>query len=140
MVFELANYYDKLFLRGTPMKFPGGFNIQQMMKQAQVMQEKMQKEMEELRVDASATGAGRVGLRWRAAATLRAARGHLLKAAQALQLLLASGEDERVAAQMAAQLYVLVRKHGHNCIDDHGQTLTKPEIRAHRHPPGRVIV
>jgi hypothetical protein len=24
------------------MKFPGGFNIQQMMKQAQVMQEKMQ--------------------------------------------------------------------------------------------------
>jgi len=34
------------------MKFPGGFNIQQMMKQAQVMQEKMQKEMEELRVDA----------------------------------------------------------------------------------------
>jgi len=38
------------------MKFPGGFNIQQMMKQAQVMQEKMQKEMDELRVDASAGG------------------------------------------------------------------------------------
>src|SRR5512141_1261227 len=38
------------------MKFPGGFNIQQMMKQAQVMQEKMQKEMEELRVEASAGG------------------------------------------------------------------------------------
>ena|SRR5258705_7795045 len=38
------------------MKFPGGFNIQQMMKQAQVMQEKMAKEMEELRVDASAGG------------------------------------------------------------------------------------
>jgi hypothetical protein len=38
------------------MKFPGGFNIQQMMKQAQVMQEKMQKEMKELRVDASAGG------------------------------------------------------------------------------------
>jgi DNA-binding YbaB/EbfC family protein len=38
------------------MKFPGGFNIQQMMKQAQVMQEKMSKEMEELRVDASAGG------------------------------------------------------------------------------------
>ena len=33
------------------MKFPGGFNIQQMMKQAQVMQEKMQKEMEELRAE-----------------------------------------------------------------------------------------
>ena len=38
------------------MKFPGGFNIQQMMKQAQVMQEKMQKEMEDLRVEASAGG------------------------------------------------------------------------------------
>jgi DNA-binding YbaB/EbfC family protein len=42
--------------RYEAMKFPGGFNIQQMMKQAQVMQEKMQKEMEELRVDASAGG------------------------------------------------------------------------------------
>ncbi|HKZ81708.1 MAG TPA: YbaB/EbfC family nucleoid-associated protein [Pyrinomonadaceae bacterium] len=38
------------------MKFPGGFNIQQMMKQAQQMQERMQREMEELRVDASAGG------------------------------------------------------------------------------------
>jgi DNA-binding YbaB/EbfC family protein len=38
------------------MKFPGGFNIQQMMKQAQAMQEKMQKEMDELRIDASAGG------------------------------------------------------------------------------------
>jgi DNA-binding YbaB/EbfC family protein len=42
--------------RCKAMKFPGGFNIQQMMKQAQVMQEKMQKEMEELRVEASAGG------------------------------------------------------------------------------------
>ena len=38
------------------MKFPGGLNIQQMMKQAQAMQEKMQREMEELRVEASAGG------------------------------------------------------------------------------------
>ena len=38
------------------MKIPGGFNMQQMMKQAQQMQERMQKEMEELRVDASAGG------------------------------------------------------------------------------------
>lgn len=38
------------------MKFPGGFNMQQMMKQAQAMQEKMQKEMEEMRVEASAGG------------------------------------------------------------------------------------
>jgi nucleoid-associated protein EbfC len=38
------------------MKFPGGFNMQAMMKQAQQMQEKMHKEMEEMRVDASAGG------------------------------------------------------------------------------------
>ena len=38
------------------MKFPGGLNIQQMMKQAQVMQEKMSKEMEEMRAEASAGG------------------------------------------------------------------------------------
>ena len=38
------------------MKFPDGFNIEQMMKQAQSMQQKMQKEMDELRVDASAGG------------------------------------------------------------------------------------
>jgi nucleoid-associated protein EbfC len=38
------------------MKFPGGLNIQQMMKQAQAMQEKMSREMEELRVEASAGG------------------------------------------------------------------------------------
>ena len=38
------------------MKFPGGFNIEQMMKQAQSMQQKMQKEMDELRVEASAGG------------------------------------------------------------------------------------
>ena len=38
------------------MKFPGGFNMQAMMKQAQQMQERMAKEMEELRVDASAGG------------------------------------------------------------------------------------
>ena len=38
------------------MKFPGGFNIEGMMKQAQQMQQKMQKEMDELLVDASAGG------------------------------------------------------------------------------------
>ena len=38
------------------MKFPGGFNMQQMMKQAQQMQEKMAKEMEEMHVEASAGG------------------------------------------------------------------------------------
>jgi DNA-binding YbaB/EbfC family protein len=38
------------------MKFPGGLNIQQMMKQAQQMQERMSKEMDELRVEASAGG------------------------------------------------------------------------------------
>ena len=39
------------------MKFPGGgFNPQQMMKQAQQMQEKMMKEMEALVVDASVGG------------------------------------------------------------------------------------
>jgi nucleoid-associated protein EbfC len=38
------------------MKLPGGMNIQQMMKQAQKMQEEMAKEMEALRVDATAGG------------------------------------------------------------------------------------
>jgi hypothetical protein len=38
------------------MKFPGGLNIQQMMKQAQQMQERMSKEMDELRVEASSGG------------------------------------------------------------------------------------
>jgi DNA-binding YbaB/EbfC family protein len=38
------------------MKFPGGFNMEQMMKQAQSMQQKMQKEMDELQVEASAGG------------------------------------------------------------------------------------
>ena len=38
------------------MKFPGGMNIQQMMKQAQQMQEKMAQEMEKLVVDATAGG------------------------------------------------------------------------------------
>ena len=38
------------------MKFPGGMNIQQMMKQAQAMQEKLAKEMEAMVVDASAGG------------------------------------------------------------------------------------
>ena len=38
------------------MKFPGGMNIQQMMKQAQAMQDKMAKEMEAMTVDASAGG------------------------------------------------------------------------------------
>ena len=52
-VTELSNL-DSREVRA--MKFPGGLNIQQMMKQAQVMQEKMQKEMQELLVDASAGG------------------------------------------------------------------------------------
>src|ERR1700681_2986870 len=43
-------------VRIAKMKFPGGLNIQGMMKQAQQMQEKMAREMEELRVDASAGG------------------------------------------------------------------------------------
>jgi nucleoid-associated protein EbfC len=38
------------------MKLPGGMNLQQMMKQAQKMQEAMAKEMESLRVDATAGG------------------------------------------------------------------------------------
>jgi DNA-binding YbaB/EbfC family protein len=38
------------------MKLPGGMNMQQMMKQAQKMQEAMAKEMEALRVDATAGG------------------------------------------------------------------------------------
>src|ERR1051325_253954 len=64
VAFTFNESYDEFLLLRTnqierevfDMKFPGGFNIQQMMKQAQVMQEKMQKEMEDLRVDASAGG------------------------------------------------------------------------------------
>jgi nucleoid-associated protein EbfC len=43
------------FLRSV-MKLPGGMNLQQMMKQAQKMQEQMMKEMETLRVDSTAGG------------------------------------------------------------------------------------
>lgn len=47
------------------MKFPGGgFNPQQMMKQAQQMQDKMMKEMEALVVDAS-VGGGAVSVQMR---------------------------------------------------------------------------
>ena len=53
------------------MKFPGGMNLQQMMKQAQQMQEKVQKEMEELVVDASA-GGGVVTVRMRGTKELEA--------------------------------------------------------------------
>lgn len=38
------------------MKFPGGFDMQEMMKQAQQMQDEMQREMQRIRVDASAGG------------------------------------------------------------------------------------
>jgi DNA-binding YbaB/EbfC family protein len=38
------------------MKLPGGMNIQQMMQQAQKMQEQMNRDMTALRVDASAGG------------------------------------------------------------------------------------
>ena len=38
------------------MKLPGGMNLQQMMKQAQKMQEQMAREVEALRVDATAGG------------------------------------------------------------------------------------
>jgi hypothetical protein len=38
------------------MKFPGGMNIQQMMREAQKMQEKMAQEVESLRIEASAGG------------------------------------------------------------------------------------
>ena len=56
MVFQAANTTKDQFREVRPMKFPGGFNIQQMMKQAQQMQEKMSKEMEEMRAEASAGG------------------------------------------------------------------------------------
>lgn len=46
------------------MKFPGGFDINSMMKQAQQMQEKMGKEMKEMTVDASA-GGGAVNVKMR---------------------------------------------------------------------------
>lgn len=46
------------------MKFPGGMNIQQMMKEAQKMQEKMAKEVEALSIEASA-GGGMVSVKMR---------------------------------------------------------------------------
>jgi DNA-binding YbaB/EbfC family protein len=38
------------------MNFPGGFDLNEMMKQAQEMQERLQREMKDIRVDASAGG------------------------------------------------------------------------------------
>jgi len=38
------------------MNFPGGFDLNDMMKQAQEMQERLQREMKDIRVDASAGG------------------------------------------------------------------------------------
>ncbi|MDQ3799891.1 MAG: YbaB/EbfC family nucleoid-associated protein [Acidobacteriota bacterium] len=46
------------------MKFPGGFDINSMMKQAQKMQEQMGKEMKAMTVDASA-GGGAVSVKMR---------------------------------------------------------------------------
>jgi DNA-binding YbaB/EbfC family protein len=46
------------------MKFPGGFDMNSMMKQAQKMQEEMGKEMKALTVDASA-GGGAVAVKMR---------------------------------------------------------------------------
>lgn len=46
------------------MKFPGGFDMNSMMKQAQKMQEQMGKEMKEMTVDASA-GGGAVSVKMR---------------------------------------------------------------------------
>ena len=46
------------------MKFPGGFDMNSMMKQAQKMQEQMGKEMKQMTVDASA-GGGAVSVKMR---------------------------------------------------------------------------
>jgi nucleoid-associated protein EbfC len=46
------------------MKFPGGFDINSMMKQAQKMQEQMGKEMKQMTVDATA-GGGAVSVKMR---------------------------------------------------------------------------
>jgi DNA-binding YbaB/EbfC family protein len=57
--YDVWSHSSKLLFKQSEvstMKFPGGLNIQGMMKQAQQMQEKMAREMEELRVDASAGG------------------------------------------------------------------------------------
>ena len=53
---DFATMAAQTFSRGAMMKFPGGLNIQQMMKQAQQMQERMQKQMEEMRIEATAGG------------------------------------------------------------------------------------
>ena len=50
--YDDSNFYREV----SVMKFPGGFNMDAMMKQAQAMQQKMQKEMDELRVEASSGG------------------------------------------------------------------------------------
>ncbi|MBA3320757.1 MAG: YbaB/EbfC family nucleoid-associated protein [Pyrinomonadaceae bacterium] len=55
------------------MKFPGGMDLQKMMKQAQQMQEKMQQEMETLVVDAT-SGGGVVTVQMRGSKELESIR------------------------------------------------------------------
>lgn len=83
------------------MKFPGGMNIQQMMQQAQKMQEKMAKEMDSLVVDATAGGG---------AVTVQMRGNHEVVSVKLSDELIKDGDAEMISDLLVAALNEANRK------------------------------